>query len=109
MFHCSVPCVNKGSPHVRESKTVLDSGFHAVDSRFFVSGTWVLDSNRQWDSGFLQLYSGFQIPGFCIPPAPDKIAVFQIPDSRFLFIGRKGLADIVPMTAYRENMAKRLI
>ena len=27
---------------------VLDSGFHAVDSGFFVSGTWILirDSNR---------------------------------------------------------------
>ena len=88
VFHCSVPCVNKGSPHVRESKTVCDSGFHAVDSRFqvldsrfFISGTWILDSNRQWNSGFLQLYSGFQSPGFCIPPAPDKIAIFQIPDS----------------------------
>ena len=36
------------SPHVKESKTVWDSGFHAVDFRFqelnsrlcFVSGTW---------------------------------------------------------------------
>jgi len=25
-------------------KTVLDSGFHAMDSGFFVSGTWILDS-----------------------------------------------------------------
>ena len=33
--------------HVKESKTVLDSGFHAVDSGFlvFVSGTWIPDSN----------------------------------------------------------------
>ena len=39
--------------HVRLSKTVLDSGFIAVDSRFqvlycgfIVSRTWILDSNR---------------------------------------------------------------
>ena len=30
--------------HVRESKTVLDSRFHAMDSGFFVSGTWIPDS-----------------------------------------------------------------
>ena len=42
-----------GSPFVRESKTLLDSGFHVLDSGFqvldsgiFVSGTWILDSNR---------------------------------------------------------------
>ena len=37
------------SPHVRESRTVLDSGFHDVDSGF-----------RVLDSGFQ--HSGFQIP-----------------------------------------------
>ena len=37
------------SPHVRESRTVLDSGFHAVDSGF-----------RGLDSGFQ--HSGFRIP-----------------------------------------------
>ena len=46
-------------PQIRESKTVLDSGFHAVDSRFqqldsgfFVSGTWISDSNRKCDPDF---------------------------------------------------------
>ena len=41
------------SPNVRESNTVLDSGFHAwdsgfqvLDSGFFFSGTWIPDSNR---------------------------------------------------------------
>ena len=45
------------SPNVRESKTILDSGLHAVDSRFqalnfryFVSGTGIPDFNRWWDS-----------------------------------------------------------
>ena len=43
------------SRHVRESKTVLDSGFHAMDSRFQLldfSGTFILDSDRWWNSGF---------------------------------------------------------
>ena len=53
-------------PHVREPKTVLDSGLYAMDSGFkvFVSGTWILDSNRHRDSGFLKRYFGFQSPGF---------------------------------------------
>lgn len=41
------------SPHARESKTVLDCeshavdpGFRVLDSGFFVSETWILDSNR---------------------------------------------------------------
>ena len=48
------------SLHVRESKTVLDSGFHAVDSgfqvldsRFFVSGTWIPDSKQLLDEVFV--------------------------------------------------------
>ena len=32
------------SPHVRESKTVLDSRFQVLDSECFVSKTWILDS-----------------------------------------------------------------
>ena len=43
------------------------------DSRYwilvFVSGTWILDSNYWWDSGLLELYFGFQNPGFRIPQA----------------------------------------
>ena len=49
---------------VWKSKTVLDYGLHAVDSGFFVSGTWIPDF--QWGSEILELYSGFQIPGFQI-------------------------------------------
>ena len=61
------------SHYVRKSKTVLDSGFHAVDSRFqtinfgfLVSGTWIPDFNRYRDSGFLELNSGFPSAGFPI-------------------------------------------
>ena len=43
--------------HVRESDTVLDSGFHAVDTGLqywiavFVSGTWILDSSLSGTPG----------------------------------------------------------
>ena len=40
-------CIFDLSSHVREfDKTVLECGFEALDSGFFVSGTWILDSNR---------------------------------------------------------------
>ena len=66
--------------HVRrESKTVVDSGFHAVDSRFqvldsgfFVSETWIPDS------GLLELFSGFQIP---------RIKIYQIPETGLPLMG----------------------
>ena len=40
--HCAIPCL----AHVRYrlSITVLDSGFHHVDSGLLVSGTWIPDS-----------------------------------------------------------------
>ena len=50
-----------------------------MDSGFFVSGTWISDSNREWiHSGFLELYSGFHSPGFRIPQQE-----FQVLDSGF--------------------------
>ena len=44
----------------------------------FVSGTWILDINRQWDSGFLELYSEFHGPRFRNPQA-KRFRIF--PDS----------------------------
>ena len=65
-------CNNK-LPHVRESKTVSQSTSRIRDSSYwiavFVSRTFIPVSNRQWDSDFLELYSGFQSPGFRIPQA----------------------------------------
>ena len=58
------------SPQVRESKTVLDSGLQALDSRF-----QLLDSSLcQWylDSGF-QSSLGFQILLSRIPDSRAKI------------------------------------
>ena len=48
----------------RYSKTVLDSLFHAWDSVLHVldCGIWIPDSNRQWDSLFLELNPGFPKP-----------------------------------------------
>ena len=77
--------VNKvDRPTVRESKTVLHSGFHAGDSWF-----QVLDSSLcQWnlDYGFQvrisaipELYSGFWSPEFRIP----QTKISRIPETRF--------------------------
>ena len=71
------------SPHIRESRTVLDAGIQATDSGsqvmdtgFFVSGTWILDSNRQWDPDFW----------ICIPNSKAQDSRFhenKFPDSKF--------------------------
>ena len=93
--------VNLSLPRVRESKTLLDSGFHAMDSGFhlldsrsfsvelgfrirIVSGipdsyTCIPDSKAQ-DSGFHK----HKFPRFRIPNA--KIS--RIPESGFLYMGR---------------------
>ena len=67
-------------PHVRESNTVLDSGFHDVDSTG-IPGT--RDSSHfQWIlySGF-QSYVGFRFPlAACIPNSTSLIS--RIPESR---------------------------
>ena len=57
------------SPHVRESKTGLDSGFHAVDSSPGM-GFWMF-CQWNWDSGFQSLV------GF-----PDSLSRFHIPKPR---------------------------
>ena len=59
--------------HVRKSKTVLDSGFQAMDFGFqvldtvFVSGTWIL-------------FKFQALVGFCIPWAVFRIPKHRIPD-----------------------------
>lgn len=77
------------SPHVRQSKSILDYEFHAVDSGFQVldsgfSGTWIPHSNCSRDSGFLEMVSGFQSPEFQIPQ--EKF--FQIAESGLTYIRR---------------------
>ena len=47
--------------------------------QIFFSGTWIQDSNHQWDPGFLELYSGSkaQYSGF----HKQKFSRFRNPDS----------------------------
>ena len=73
-FNLYTKAFNHPAMSVRESKTVSNSGFLVVDSGFqildsgsFSKGTLIPDSNRLLDSKFLELYSGFQSPGFQIP------------------------------------------
>ena len=73
LIHVTLHDIGKeNSSHVREpgQSWSLDSMLWIPDSRYripvFVS-RWILDSNRQWDSGFLELYSGLQMLGFRIP------------------------------------------
>ena len=54
-------CLSTIAPHVRESKSVLDSGFQDVDSGFQAldsSLRWILIVSRIPDT----FYSGFRIP-----------------------------------------------
>ena len=60
------------SLHVTESKTVLDSGFHAVDS-----------GSSDWIPELLELHSGFQSPAIPIPHS--KLS--RIPKSRLPHMG----------------------
>ena len=67
----SISHVGRMSPYVREPKTVLDSGLHAVDSGF-----QLVDSSLfQWN-----LDSGFRIP--ILSRIPDSLSC--IPDSKAL-------------------------
>ena len=88
MFHsvcASSYCLNfDKSPYVRESRTVLDSGFHTVDSGFQVFGfqylsvelvLWIPIVIRVPDS--LSCIPDSQVPFHPIPESTAKI--FRIP------------------------------
>ena len=79
------------SPNVRESKTLFDSGFHAVDSRFqvlnyrfFASGSWI--SIIIGIPDLLISILDYKNPGFRIMGIPDFkaktswILVFRFPN-----------------------------
>ena len=70
-MHGGIDCVEIlcYSPHgIEISQSVLDSGFQLLES-ILCSGTWIVVSSGQWDSGFLELCSRSQRPGFQIPLA----------------------------------------
>ena len=85
--------INKNLKILVVCKTVLDSGFHAVDSvTFFVSG--ILDSRFQSLVGFWIRYAVFQIqsPGFRTPDSTSKFWnpgnwICRIPESVFPYTG----------------------
>ena len=57
-----------GSPHVRESRRVLDSGFHTVDSGF-----------RVLDSGFPKgLDSNFFVCALMIKPGSTRLSILVV-------------------------------
>ena len=55
-------------------------GFRILLDSVFVGRTWILDSNPIFVSGILDSLSVFRIP---------KVKFFQIPESGFLYTGRK--------------------
>ena len=60
---------------------ILGNGF-----QIFVNATWIPDSTRQRNSGFLELYSGFQeSQGFWIP----QTKMSRILESGFPYMGRQ--------------------
>ena len=65
------------SPYVRKYKGILDSGLHAVDSRFQVLDSsfcqWNLNSGFQSFVGFRILWAVFRIPEPRIPDSTSKI------------------------------------
>ena len=87
------------SRHVRESKTLLDSEFHAVDSGFHL-----LDSRSfSVELGFrIRIVSGIPDSYTCIPDSKaqdsgfheQKFPRFRIPESGFLYMGRVLLGSV---------------
>ena len=53
-------------PKTYNDSTDLDFGFRAVDSRFFVSGTWISDSKLKAGFGIRLVVLQVPIPGFLV-------------------------------------------
>ena len=63
------------------------SGFKELDSKFLISGTWILDSNDSQE--FFKLNTGIQSLGFRITEyASKKLPGFQNPDITFHWANR---------------------
>ena len=97
-------------PHVRESKTVLDSGFHTVDFGFQVLDSsicqWNLKSGFQSLVGFRILWAVFLIPKPRIPDSTAKIA--RIPESGFLYMERD-IREFTQRRRRRQRQRKKAI
>ena len=107
------------SPNVRESKTLFDSGFHAVDSRlqvlnyrFFASGSWI--SIIIGIPDFLRSFLDYINPGFRIPKfhiSKQKLPGFWYSDSLMWgeTLRNEGTLGIHPLysSIYIETCIKR--
>ena len=85
-----MPFAKFSPPQVRHNYKGIQDGlglwiphhrFQIPSSRSLIRRTWIRDSNRQWESGFLELYFRFQSQGFRI--LQTKISGNRIPDSGF--------------------------
>ena len=82
------------SPHVRESKTVLDSGFHAMDSGFQVMDSRI-SNDRIWCP---EVPAGFWIP----------YDVFRVPKPRILESTKKNFSVSGLRISFHEASFRRL-
>ena len=95
-------------PKGTHPKTILDSGFHFMDSSpetaFRILFQWNLDYGFQSLVGFRipqgAVYSGIQCPGFRIPPVKMPL----IPESGFPYMGRE-----IAKLHLRSFLIKRII
>ena len=96
------------SLHVRESKTVLNSGFHVVDSEFQVLISGLLINGKQWLTGSRIPWAEFRIPslGFRIPQAKIfKSSEFGFPYIRDKIMGKRMTYRIVYLRLLHNNWA----
>ena len=102
-------------PHVRESKTVLDSGFHAVDSGFPGTGFRSLSVGL---GIWMPIFRGFADSLSCIPDSKAQDSGFHekiFPDSGFhkqKFLGfripqAKFLRFWIPQAKYSQFLDSR--
>ena len=80
----------------------MDSGFKVLDSELLVSGIWILLQSSV-DSWFLELYPGFQSPGYRLPQQ-KKIAGFRSPQANISRIPKSGRT---PLHGARELTVER--
>ena len=98
----------RDSLHVRESKTVLNSGFHVVDSGFQVLNSGLLINGKQWLTGLRSPWAELRIPGpgFRIP----HVKMFKSSESRFPYIpgkirGKRIIYSFVYLRLLHNNWA----